>query len=259
MNHLVVGLIALAVVNSASALSPAEQDRLSATVKELCLFPDRSTEIVKAEGGASVGAPVLLKFLKADVNGKVTYETWKGFGAALDKYKTDPRQCSIEMVKLLLPTMLSSPTPVASQSSSDSNFPITLFLRRGSIDSSHLPELPSTISIVITNPQTGNSVAFVKVGNDEWYPSEARLQTNSSNVRYSVEARFTNGGSTSTSTCTTPLSALPTVRYELTGLLGDGLLAMADGMGGLLKLPSGPNVLPTLPKLVSCRFMRAAN
>lgn len=56
-----------------------------------------------------------IKVIKGNISGHVSYETWKGIPITLDKYKTDPRQCSLEMLKLLLPSFTAvSPSPIKS-------------------------------------------------------------------------------------------------------------------------------------------------
>lgn len=109
-------LFGVSILNtSAVALTPEQLPALKEAVKEMCLFPDRAGDYLKAEGGAQVGGAVPIKVIKGNISGHVSYETWKGIPITLDKYKTDPRQCSLEMLKLLLPSFTAvSPSPIKS-------------------------------------------------------------------------------------------------------------------------------------------------
>jgi hypothetical protein len=76
----------------------------------MCLLPDRAGDYLKVEGEAKAGLPVAIKVVKGELAGKVSYDTWKGIPITLDKYKTDPRQCALEMTKLLVPSFTAEPT-----------------------------------------------------------------------------------------------------------------------------------------------------
>ncbi len=88
---------------TANALTQQELNSLTVAVKEMCLVPDRSGDYLKVEGDAKAGLPVVVKIVKAELSGKLTYENWKGIPIALDKYKTDPRACANEMLRILVP------------------------------------------------------------------------------------------------------------------------------------------------------------
>ena len=105
---LAVFLVTIASVDG-EALEPEELPILTEAVKEMCATPTKKGEYLKVEGGVEAGAPVFLRFLRADAEGKVTYEQWEGLNAAFDKYATDPRKCAIEVLKILVPAFLSTP------------------------------------------------------------------------------------------------------------------------------------------------------
>lgn len=96
---------------AAHALTQQELNSLTAAVKEMCLVPDRSGDYLKVEGDAKAGLPVVVKVVKAELSGKLTYENWKGIPIALDKYKTDPRACANEMLRILVPAFGSQERP----------------------------------------------------------------------------------------------------------------------------------------------------
>jgi hypothetical protein len=104
-------------VSAASALTTLELKALQGSVHEMCLLPDRSGDYLKVEGEAKAGLPVAVKVIKGDISGKISYDTWKGIPITLDKYKTDPRQCALEMMKLLLPSFKSESGAKVSQES----------------------------------------------------------------------------------------------------------------------------------------------
>jgi hypothetical protein len=90
------------------ALSAEELKLLREAVNDMCLFPDRAGDYVRVEGEAKVGTAVPIKIVKGDISGKIDYGTWKGIPITLDKYRKDPRECAIEMTKILLPAFSSS-------------------------------------------------------------------------------------------------------------------------------------------------------
>jgi hypothetical protein len=93
------------VFNSASAVAfPVEKlPLLTAAVREYCVLPDRAGSSIHVDGNLKAGLPVVAKFVKADLKAELTYEQWNGFNAAIDKYKMDPRECSVEALKVILP------------------------------------------------------------------------------------------------------------------------------------------------------------
>lgn len=96
-----LGILLLA--SAAHALTQHELSSLTEAVKEMCAFPDRTGHYLLVEGDAKAGLPVAVRIVKADLSGKLTYGDWKGIPIALDKYKTDPRACANEMLKILVP------------------------------------------------------------------------------------------------------------------------------------------------------------
>lgn len=114
--------VALPAIVSAQTLNPEQLTSLRETVREMCLLPDRSGEYLRADGEAKVGSVVPVKIMRGDLSGKISYEAWKGIPITLDKYKTDPRECAVEMMRLLLPTFSISSNSKSSES---------LFDRRG--------------------------------------------------------------------------------------------------------------------------------
>jgi hypothetical protein len=124
MRKSLVGVLALSCASSALALDANELKVLRDSVREMCVAPDRMGNYLRTEGEAKVGAPVLVKIIGAEISGKIAYEKWEGISIAADKYKTDPRQCAIEILKILQPAMTSSKEAGGvQQSSSGSNSP----------------------------------------------------------------------------------------------------------------------------------------
>ena len=97
------------VFNDAYALTVEQLKEFKSAINEMCLFPDRKGNVIKAEGEVRAGMPVMVKLLTGELSGKLTYESWEGISMTLDKYKTDPRQCALEMAKTLLPTFEVAP------------------------------------------------------------------------------------------------------------------------------------------------------
>ncbi|BAM92143.1 hypothetical protein S58_61690 [Bradyrhizobium oligotrophicum S58] len=106
IKYQLVAIAALCCCGSgAFALDGSELSSLTNTVREMCVHPDRVGDYLKTEGEVKVGAPVLIKIINADLSGKIDYEKWRGISITADKYKTDPRQCSIEILKILMPEL----------------------------------------------------------------------------------------------------------------------------------------------------------
>jgi hypothetical protein len=104
-------LIAAAVLfcsSSALALDATELASLRETVREICANPDRVGDYLRTEGEVKVGAPVVVKIITGELSGKLTYEKWRGISIAADHYKTDPRQCATEILKILQPALTSA-------------------------------------------------------------------------------------------------------------------------------------------------------
>jgi hypothetical protein len=49
-----------------------------------------------------------VKIITGELSGKLTYEKWRGISIAADHYKTDPRQCATEILKILQPALTSA-------------------------------------------------------------------------------------------------------------------------------------------------------
>lgn len=99
------------LVGNAIALTQKELKTLQDSVKEMCLFPDRTAEYLKVEGNAKAGLPVAVKIVKGELSGNISYGTWTGIPVTLDKYKTDPRQCAQEMMRILVPAFSTKAKP----------------------------------------------------------------------------------------------------------------------------------------------------
>jgi hypothetical protein len=121
-DYLVVITVLCCWSSGALALDASELASLKDTVREMCLHPDRTGDFLKTEGEAKVGAPVLFKIINGELSGKLSYEKWNGISITADKYKTDPRECAIELLKILQP-VLSSPKGSVTQSSSGTASP----------------------------------------------------------------------------------------------------------------------------------------
>jgi hypothetical protein len=106
--HYLLAITVLCCSSSALALDASELASLTATVQAICVTPDRMGDYLQTEGEVKVGAPVLVKIITGELSGKLTYEKWRGISIAADKYKTDPRQCAIEILKILQPELHSA-------------------------------------------------------------------------------------------------------------------------------------------------------
>lgn len=91
------------VGGSAQALDQADLAALQASVREMCVQPDRKGSFFTVEGDLDAGATLRVVGVKA--GGKITKEDWDGISQRLDQYKTDPRQCAISIVGLLAPLL----------------------------------------------------------------------------------------------------------------------------------------------------------
>jgi hypothetical protein len=106
--HYLLAIAALCCSSVALALDASELASLKDTIREMCLHPDRTGDYLKTEGEVKVGSEVLFKIIKGDLSGKLAYEKWRGISITADKYKTDPRQCAIEILKILQPAFHSA-------------------------------------------------------------------------------------------------------------------------------------------------------
>jgi hypothetical protein len=74
---------------------------LTSAIKQMCVQPDKKRSYLKIEGDLSAGAT--LKVVGVNGGAKVTKEDWDGINQRIDRYKTDPRECAIETLKILVP------------------------------------------------------------------------------------------------------------------------------------------------------------
>lgn len=94
-------LTALIVTPSAEAkLNERDLQTITTAVREMCQHPDRRGNLVKVQGEADAG--VILKFIGAELSGTIEKIAWEGINQDVDKYKTDPRECAIQVLGKLL-------------------------------------------------------------------------------------------------------------------------------------------------------------
>lgn len=146
--------ISFACIVSGCAGTVLSIDRMYAlreTVRELCVSPDRTGDYLQVEGDAKAGLPVVVKLIKGNITGKVSYEAWKGIPITLDRYKTDPRECAVKIVGLLAPsfggaTRTESIELTTGQFWIDKNVPLYIHGGLVQLRASHLnPEPPSVV------------------------------------------------------------------------------------------------------------------
>lgn len=73
---------------------------ITAAVKNICLHPDRKGNFLRIEGEAQGG--LVVKLIGANISGTITKEDWEGISQRVDEYKTDPRECSVQVLPMLL-------------------------------------------------------------------------------------------------------------------------------------------------------------
>jgi hypothetical protein len=95
--------LSVAICGGASALTSNDLAVLQETVSKICVQPDKKGSYLKIEG--DLGAGAILKIVGVNGEGKVTKEDWEGISQRLDQYKTDPRQCAITVLPLLIGAM----------------------------------------------------------------------------------------------------------------------------------------------------------
>ena len=123
MKNYLIAAAALLCSTNAFALDASELASLRTTVREICVTPDRIGDYLKTEGEVKVGAPVIVKIITGGLSGKLSYEKWNGISIAADKYKTDPRECAIEILKILQPALTSSNVDKVHQQSTGTGSP----------------------------------------------------------------------------------------------------------------------------------------
>ncbi len=108
-NVLRVGTLALSIIMMPSHLT-AQIDTESLThitnaVRDMCLHPDRRGNFLQVEGEADAG--ILVKIVGANLSGTIKHESWEGINQRFDQYKTDPRECTVQV----LPVIIANFTP----------------------------------------------------------------------------------------------------------------------------------------------------
>jgi hypothetical protein len=108
-----VGMIALfvALAPHANAQSPETSNlgALQTAVRQMCVQPDQKGHYLRYEGDLQAGAT--LRVLGVNGEGTVTKEQWDGINQRLDQYKTDPRECAIQVLGILIPSFYPPPPP----------------------------------------------------------------------------------------------------------------------------------------------------
>ncbi len=69
-------------------------------VQEMCLHPDRRGEYLSITGEVEAG--FLVRLVGAEIDGTISHETWEGFNQQFDQYRTDPRECAVKILPILL-------------------------------------------------------------------------------------------------------------------------------------------------------------
>jgi len=112
--------LALVLVNVPIGLSAQTQQLDSAALQQLtqavhsmCVQPDRRGDFLHLDGNLDAGASLAIAGVSGQ--GKVSKEDWDGINQRLDQYKTDPRDCAVQVLKILVPSFIrppASPPPV---------------------------------------------------------------------------------------------------------------------------------------------------
>lgn len=90
-------------ITQAQTIDTAGLAALQNAVREMCVQPDRRGNYLKVEGDLNAGAT--LRIAGVNGQGRVTKEDWEGLNQRLDQYKTDPRECAINLTGVLLPIL----------------------------------------------------------------------------------------------------------------------------------------------------------
>ena len=101
----VAGCLALTAMYAAHSqtIDTAGLTALQNAVREMCVQPDRRGNYLRVEGDLSAGAT--LRVAGVNGQGRVTREDWEGINQRIDQYKTDPRECAINLTGVLLPIL----------------------------------------------------------------------------------------------------------------------------------------------------------
>jgi hypothetical protein len=89
--------------SEANALDEHGLAAIQTAVHNICVQPDQKGTYLKIDGDLNVGAT--LTIVGVNGAGKITKEDWEGISQRLDQYKTDPRQCAVSLVPLLISAM----------------------------------------------------------------------------------------------------------------------------------------------------------
>lgn len=103
MKRCLILALLVTLSDASCALTARQLDDLKQAIHEMCLLPDRTGDYLKLDGEAKAGTAVPIRLVKAEISGRISYEKWKGIPITLDKYRKDPRECALEMLKVLLP------------------------------------------------------------------------------------------------------------------------------------------------------------
>ena len=71
---------------------------ITTAVEKICLHPDRKGNFIRIEGDAQGG--LILKVIGTNIFG--TKENWEGISQRVDEYKTDPRECAVQVLPILM-------------------------------------------------------------------------------------------------------------------------------------------------------------
>ena len=94
-------LISVCMPLTASAQIDGESLReITTAVRDMCLHPDRRGNFLRVEGEADAG--VLLRIVGTQIAGTIQYENWEGINQRVDKYQTDPRECAVQVLPILI-------------------------------------------------------------------------------------------------------------------------------------------------------------
>lgn len=91
------------VAGETNALDGNDLAALQTAIHGICAQPDQKGSYLKVEGDLNAGA--VLKVLGVNGTGKITKDSWDGISQRADQYKTDPRQCAISILPILISSM----------------------------------------------------------------------------------------------------------------------------------------------------------
>lgn len=94
-------------------IASSDLPAVTKAVNEMCLHPDRKGSYLKVEG--EIDAGVIVKVVGAELAGSVSHESWDGISQRLDQYATDPRECAVQILQILIPNF--RPAPIEERAS----------------------------------------------------------------------------------------------------------------------------------------------